>query len=61
MLRKAAIRLVLLVGSSIITRLIHGIYCEWYSTGVRLASRIFGELQRKVTRIWEERKEERGD
>jgi len=32
-------------------RLIHGIYCEWYSTGVRLASRIFGELQRKVTRV----------
>lgn len=36
-------------------RLIHGIYCDWHNAGVRLASRIFGELQRKITRVWEEK------
>jgi len=30
--------------------LIHGIYCDWHNMGVRLTSRIFGELQRNVTR-----------
>jgi hypothetical protein len=38
-------------------RLIHGIYCDWHNTGVRLAARIFGELQRKATRQWDERRE----
>jgi hypothetical protein len=37
-------------------RMVKGIYCEWHNTGVRLASRIYGELQRRVTRIWERRK-----
>jgi hypothetical protein len=36
-------------------RLIHGIYCDWHNAGVRLASRIFGELQKRVTRKWDER------
>ena len=35
-------------------RTIHGIYCEWHNASLRLASRIFGELQRRVTRSWDE-------
>jgi hypothetical protein len=37
----------LLAKSSRLTRerTIHGLYCEWHNTSVRLASRIFGELQ----------------
>jgi len=38
----------------------HGIYCDWHNTGVRLASRIFGELQRRATRAWDERKGKMG-
>jgi hypothetical protein len=34
-------------------RMIHGVYCEWHNASVRLASRIFGELQRRVTRSWD--------
>jgi hypothetical protein len=34
-------------------RIIKGVYCDWHNTGVRLASRIYGEMQRRVTRTWE--------
>jgi len=37
-----------------VERLVHGIYSDWHNTSVRLASRIFGELQRRVTRAWDE-------
>jgi hypothetical protein len=37
-------------------RIIKGIYCDWHNTGVRLASRIYGEMQRRVTRTWERSK-----
>lgn len=32
-------------------RMIKMIYREWHNTGVRLASRIYGELQHRITRI----------
>lgn len=35
-------------------RVIHAIYCEWHNASVRLAARIFGEFQRRVTRSWDE-------
>ena len=35
-------------------RTIHGVYCDWHNASVRLASRIFGELQRRVTRSWDQ-------
>jgi hypothetical protein len=35
-------------------RTIHGVYCEWHNTGVRLAARIFGEFQRRITRSWDQ-------
>jgi hypothetical protein len=39
-------------------RVIHGASCDWHNTSVRLASRIFGELQWCVTHSWDrERKE----
>ena len=41
-------------------RIIKGIYCDWHNTGVRLASRIYGEMQRRVTRKWERSKISRG-
>ena len=41
-------------------RVIKGIYCDWHNTGVRLASRIYGEMQRRVTRTWERSKMSRG-
>ena len=41
-------------------RIIKGIYCDWHNTGVRLASRIYGEVQRRVTRTWERSKMSRG-
>jgi hypothetical protein len=41
-------------------RIIKGIYCDWHNTGVRLASRIYGEVQRRVTRTWERNKISRG-
>ena len=31
-------------------RIIHGIYCDWHNTRVRLAGRIFGKLQHWDTR-----------
>jgi hypothetical protein len=34
--------------------MIHAIYCEWHNASVRLVSRIYGELQRRVTRSWEQ-------
>ena len=37
-------------------RLTHGIYCEWHNASVRLASRIFGELQRRATRSWDQKR-----
>jgi hypothetical protein len=39
-------------------RTMHGTYCDWHNTSVRLASQIFGELQRRITRSWD--KEKRG-
>jgi len=36
-------------------RIIYGIYCEWHNASIRLASRIFGEIQRKAARHWDER------
>ena len=41
-------------------RTIHAIYCEWHNAGVRLASRIYGELQRRVTRSWEQERKQGG-
>lgn len=41
-------------------RIIKGIYCDWHNSGVRLASRIYGEMQRRVTRVWERNKLNRG-
>ena len=34
---------------------IHGIYCDWHNASVRLASRIYGEFQRRIMRRWEEK------
>ena len=41
-------------------RIIHAIYCEWHNAGVRLTSRIYGELQRCVTRSWEQERKSSG-
>ena len=35
-------------------RTIHGIYCEWHNASIRLASRIFGDLQRCGTHSWDQ-------
>ena len=35
-------------------RTIHGIYCERHNASVRLASQIFGDLQRRATRSWDQ-------
>jgi hypothetical protein len=50
----------LLAGSNQIAgeRTIHGVYYEWHKASVRLASRIFGEIQRRVTHSWD--KERKG-
>ena len=35
-------------------RTIHGAYCDWHNASVRLASRIYGDFQRQVTRSWDQ-------
>ena len=35
-------------------RMIHAIYCEWHNAGVRLALRIYEELQQHVTCSWDQ-------
>jgi len=42
-------------------RIIHGIYCDWHNTSVRLAGRIFGELQRRAARHWNMRRKQEGE
>jgi hypothetical protein len=36
-------------------RMVHGIYCDWHNASIRLASRIFGDFQRRVAKHWDER------
>ena len=43
-----------------IERAIHATYCEWHNTSTRLAARIFGEFQRRVTRSWDQERKFEG-